>query len=379
MAKFHIAAWKVAPTMVRLERGTTSSKPARTIRRRVKIDPSGPRLEDQPDRGGRRWRWKARTISASRSVDLHYSVNGAPEKTVALPKSKGAKRSTGTTTLSLEDFKLVPGDVVSLYATRQGRADHAQHRYLLHRGAAVRDASTRSRSRWRRRWRRRRRRIRTRSPSAQKEIIAATWNQLKDAGSARLPQRERGVPLRRAGQAARPGAIAGRAHEGRQLSGTNEEFKSFVKDMDAAVEAMGPAVGEAEGRRVAGRAGARAEGAAAPAARRGHVPRRFRSPSATAAVAAVAAGRGGRDLENLFDLELDTEKNQYESRPAAGIAASSGSSEIDEALQKLEQLARRQQELADQQRQNRSRPPSSAGSRRCCAAKPRSCSGRWRR
>src|SRR5256885_14728268 len=58
----------------------------------------------------------------------------------------------------------------------------------------------------------------------------------------------------------------------------------------------------------------------------------------------------GRDLANLFDLELDTEKNQYESQQS-----SSGDKQqqaIDDAMQKLEQLARRQQQLA-QNRNNK--------------------------
>src|SRR5471032_1832311 len=49
-----------------------------------------------------------------KSVELHYSVNGAPEKIVAM--QAGAKTSTGNTTIALEDFKVEPGDVVSLYA-----------------------------------------------------------------------------------------------------------------------------------------------------------------------------------------------------------------------------------------------------------------------
>ncbi len=52
-----------------------------------------------------------------KGVDLHYSVNGGPEVTVDLLKQKGAKQADGSTTLSLEDFKLVPGDVISVYAT----------------------------------------------------------------------------------------------------------------------------------------------------------------------------------------------------------------------------------------------------------------------
>src|SRR5579871_5289774 len=49
-------------------------------------------------------------------VDLHYSVNGAPEKTVSLLKEKGAKNVDGKYLLSLEDYKLSPGDLVTIYA-----------------------------------------------------------------------------------------------------------------------------------------------------------------------------------------------------------------------------------------------------------------------
>ena len=64
------------------------------------------------------------TITASAQGDyalhgmaLHYSVNGGPETTVDLSPKKGEKKADGSTTLPLEDFKLVPGDLVSVYAT----------------------------------------------------------------------------------------------------------------------------------------------------------------------------------------------------------------------------------------------------------------------
>ena len=66
-------------------------------------------------------------------------------------------------------------------------------------------------------------------------------------------------------------------------------------------------------------------------------------------------GGAGRDLESLFDLELDTEKNQYETGMQSA-SADRKQKEADEALQKLEQLARRQQELAQQQRDQRQSP-----------------------
>src|SRR5579863_9295319 len=59
-------------------------------------------------------------------MDLHYSVNGAPEKTVPLLASKGAKTADGRTTLALEDFKLQPGDVVSIYATAKDARNTSQ-------------------------------------------------------------------------------------------------------------------------------------------------------------------------------------------------------------------------------------------------------------
>ena len=58
------------------------------------------------------------------ALALHYSVNGGPEQTSSLLKQKGAKQAEGSTTLSLEDFKLVPGDLVSLYASaKDARAE----------------------------------------------------------------------------------------------------------------------------------------------------------------------------------------------------------------------------------------------------------------
>ena len=57
-------------------------------------------------------------------VALHYSVNGGPETTVDLLHQKGEKQADGSTTLSLENFKLVPGDLVSVYATaKDGNAE----------------------------------------------------------------------------------------------------------------------------------------------------------------------------------------------------------------------------------------------------------------
>ena len=53
---------------------------------------------------------------ALEGVELHYSVNGAPEKVIEIPNSKGVTTASGKTLIALEDFKMIPGDVVALYA-----------------------------------------------------------------------------------------------------------------------------------------------------------------------------------------------------------------------------------------------------------------------
>ena len=53
---------------------------------------------------------------ALNEVALHYSVNGGAEKTVQLLPQKGAKTASGKYVLALEDYKLAPGDLVSIYA-----------------------------------------------------------------------------------------------------------------------------------------------------------------------------------------------------------------------------------------------------------------------
>ncbi len=63
---------------------------------------------------------------ALEGLDLHYSVNGAAEKVVPMLPNKGAKTADGHTTLALEDFKLQPGDVISMYATARDARNTSQ-------------------------------------------------------------------------------------------------------------------------------------------------------------------------------------------------------------------------------------------------------------
>ncbi len=280
---------------------------------------------------------------------LHYSVNGGPEKTVSLLQQKGAKTASGSTTIALEDFKLSPGDLVSLYATSRDahstartdmffvQAEPFERRYSQSQesggmaGGGDQDDN--------------------RISEREKEIIAATWNQIKDTSGNKYAAAENagflsGIQAKLRDQAH---ALAERM-KARQLAGAGEEFKTFTEDMEKAVEAMAPAVDKLRGSQF--------QNALAPEQKALQHLLRAEAVMRDIKVAFGKQGGGGggmssgaeRDLQSLFDLELDTEKNQYENGQRAA-SKDQRQKEIDEALQKLEQLARRQQELAEQQRQ----------------------------
>ncbi len=280
---------------------------------------------------------------ALRGMDLHYSVNGGPEKTVALGGTKG-KKAEGSTTLYLEDYKLVPGDIVSLYASARDalaasrsdmffiQAEPFEREYSQAQqagGAAGGDMDLQSSER-------------------QKEIIAATWNQIKIPPKDKTTENENarllsGIQSKLRDQAK---SLAQRMNS-REMAAANPAFKSFAEDMGKAVEAMGQATAKLSARDW--------QGALTPEQKSlQHLSRAeatFRDIQVAFGNSGGGRGGAGRDLEGMFDLELDREKNQFETGRKAA-SPDQQQKAMDEALAKLEELARRQQELAERQRQN---------------------------
>jgi hypothetical protein len=282
---------------------------------------------------------------ALRGMDLHYSVNGGPEKTVALGGAKG-KKAEGSTTLYLEDHKLVPGDIVSFYGTARDalatsrtdmffiQAEPFERQYSQSQQMGGGDGGGDQAP-----------------PSSehQKEIIAATWNQIKNPPKDKAVEEENAKLLSSIQSKLREQAqsLASRM-QSRDMGATNSAFKSFADDMAQAVEAMGQA---------SAKLGARDwQGALTPEQKSLQHLSRAEATFRDIQVAfgnSNGGGRGGagRDLEGLFDLELDREKNQYETGQNS-TSPDQHQKEMEETLAKLEELARRQQELADQRRQN---------------------------
>lgn len=276
-----------------------------------------------------------------REMNLHYSVNGGPEQTVALLARAGPKQAAARTVIGLEDFRLVPGDVVALYASARDahtlsrtdvffiEAQPFEREYSQSQiagGAAAGDDQGRISQR-------------------QKEIIAATWNQLRQtpsgSGAADAARFLAGVQTRLAEQAR---SLAARMRR-RLLTGANEELRSFADDMERAAEAMRPASERL--RAIEWREALPHEQKALQYLLRAEAV--FRQIRMAFGASQGGPGSLGRDLESLFDLEMDTEKNQYESGQQE-LSGDRGSKELEEALRKLEELARQQQELAERRR-----------------------------
>jgi hypothetical protein len=290
------------------------------------------------------------TIEASddfgvEGLDLHYSVNGGAEQVLPLLKAKGVKEASGTTLLSLENFKLVPGDLVALYATARD-ATHTAHSEIVFAqaepfdfkfsqgqqaaggggmGGQQSDISER-----------------------QKQIIAATWNQTRDPAKNRAAVQESAKFLSdtEAKLAEQAKTLAERMSS-REMAGPGSQFANFSKLMIQAAGQMDEAVGQLKPGKFhdslpleqkALQSLLRAESL-------------FRDIQIAFGQRGGGGGGGGaqRDLARMFDLELDTTKNQYETGQQDAQQQQSGQQKaIDEAFEKLKELARRQQELAAQ-------------------------------
>ncbi|HEY6375642.1 MAG TPA: hypothetical protein VIX90_08975, partial [Edaphobacter sp.] len=283
-------------------------------------------------------------------MSLHYSVNGGPEQTVNLMKEPGAKSSKGTTTLSLEDFKLVPGDVVSLYATAKDahaesrtdisfiQADPFEREFSQSQqmGGGGGGGSGQGQGN------------QTDISRREKELIAATWKQQNDKTSTPQQAADMGEVLSEAQAKLRDQvlALSGRM-QSRDLAEANEEFTSFEKDMQAAAAAMIPSAEKLK--QLAWRDAMPNEQKALQALLRAEATfRQIQVAFGQRGGGGGGGGGAGRDLASLFDLELDTEKNQYETAQT-GSPAEQQAKKVDEALEKLDALARRQEELAQQQ------------------------------
>ena len=284
-----------------------------------------------------------------KDMHLHYSVNGGADHDVSLLKPPARRRPMVPTMLPLEDFKLVPGDVVSIYATAKDghseahtdisfiQVDPFEREFSQSQQAAAAEAAAADSGG-----------DQTEISKREKELIAATWKQENDKSATPKDEAAQGQFLSDAQQKLRDqvNALSVRM-QSRDISEANQEFTDFDKDMQAAAAAMAPSAEKLKG--MQWKDAIPLEQKALQALLRAEAT--FRQIEVAFGQRGGGGGGGGgnagRDLASLFDLELDTEKNQYETAQTAS-PAEQHEKDVEDALEKLDALARRQEDLANQ-------------------------------
>jgi hypothetical protein len=276
---------------------------------------------------------------------LHYSVNGRADKVLDLLAEKGARKASGTRVLSLESLKLVPGDVVSFYAlAKDARAEartdiafiqaepfereFSQSQQAGGGGGGAADSQAEIAER-------------------EKEIIAQTWKEagLTTASAQQAAEQAKFLSDVQTTLRAQSLSLAGRLQL-RELTAANEQFDSLQAEMGAAAAAMQPAA-QALSAQKWREAVPEEQKALQHLLRAEATFRRIEVAFGSAGSGTGGVNSAGRDLASLFDLELDTQKNQYESGQS-GSTAAQRAHDVEDALRKLDELARRQSELAAQ-------------------------------
>ncbi len=312
-----------------------------------------------------------------RGLELQYAVNSVVQPSVRLSARSGALEASGRHTFFLEDLggagpnaptplamaesgelpppapeaNLMPGDLISYYivakdAKREVRSDMYfinvqpfQRRFSQSQQAGGQGQQGEQQDEISRR---------------QKEIIIATWNLIKerdsDDGREESKLRESATMLSQLqGTLMQQAETLVQRTRARQLTGTDPKFARFVEYLEQAASFMEPAAEALHGFRL--------DDAVAPEQQALQYLLRAENLFTDIQVSMGRGGGGGgggasRDLAEMFELEMDLEKNQYET--GSGASGQQIEQEIDEAMKKLEDLARRQERLADQA-QDRSR------------------------
>ncbi|MBI3263739.1 MAG: hypothetical protein HYZ58_11400 [Acidobacteria bacterium] len=318
-----------------------------------------------------------------RSLELVMSVNGGPQKAVRLFGSEarggearggGAPRQeiTAGHTLYLEELRVKPGDAISYFAratdndTVAGQKRATSDMYFLRVGPFEKD-------------------FRPAQSNAggggggmggaggevgalsqqQKQIVVATFNILRDKDHTPAPKFRESVTLITLAQARlreQVEGLVGRMNS--RLVAPDPSFKKIADVLPQAATQMRAAEEQLKALKA---------GEALPPEQRAL---NFLQQAEEEYQLQVAMNRGGggggggggqpgsiaEDLADLFKLELDKLANQYETLQRAGQQA--GDQQVDELMERLRELARRQEQEAERLRQAAARAGANSASAR---------------
>jgi hypothetical protein len=289
-----------------------------------------------------------------KQVQMFYSVNGGPEKTIGLfGGSRTLTEVTASHTIYLEELGLKPGDFVSYYAKAsdndgvQGSKTTTSDIYFVEirpfrkdfkpaqsmagmggGGGAGQEVGQLSRQ--------------------QREIVSATFNIVRDKPKMSAEKYRESVVFVTLAQARlreQVEELSGKMNS--RLDVVDPAFKSIAEALPKAAAEMKTAESELKGQR----------------------PKEALSPEQRAlkllqdaeqnyevqvAMSQQGGGGGGggnqmaEDLADLFELEMDKLANQYEMQQRADQQGDDR--KVDELVEKLKELARRQQQEIERQR-----------------------------
>jgi len=282
-----------------------------------------------------------------RSLQLLFSVNGGKEESIDLfGGSKGTSKSiSGTHTFFMEEYDLQPGDIIAYYARAKdafnttesdiyfleirpfGR-DVSQSQTAGMQGGGGESASVLS--------------------ARQKEILAATWRLVKDKKAYNASQYAENLRLVAGSQLKlqQEARTLTERIQRRALPGRSEEVAKLAENLRKAVDSMTPAHRFLSDKKPN-------EALSPEQTALQHLLRAEASFRDVQVAFGSSSGQGNsqssaEELENLFELELDQLKNQYETLQQQ--RAEQTNEEVDEARRKLQELARRQQQANEARR-----------------------------
>jgi len=302
-----------------------------------------------------------------REIELVYSVNGGPEDSLPLFSQGGSPRVEVTAghTFFLEEIDLEPGDVISYYVRAmdtdrvQGAKTVTSDMYFLQirpfrkdfeqseqggmpgggGGGGGMDGSL---------------------PEQQRQIISGTFNLVRDRLTYTDDAFSENVVMLRLAQDRLRAQVEGLVEQikARGVADDAEAFVTIAEELPLAILEMGVAIDSLE---------ADLPKAAIPSEQKA-LQHLLRAEEAfrTVQIQSQQGGGGGgggnasaEELADLFELELDKMKNQYET--VQRQEQNQTAQEIDETLERLKELARRQEQAAERQRQLAQGSPNGGG------------------
>lgn len=292
------------------------------------------------------------------SVELRYAVNGAQWQTVQL--ENGKQKITDDHLFALESLgekqaELKPGDVISYYAVAKDHSSTVRtDMYFIDvRPFDLRfTQSQRSASQGQGQPGEQQGEISQR----QREIVVSTWNLIREqeektADQAQIADHSKLLGELQTKLAGQANSLAQRM-SARGLDATDSRAKEFADNIKQAIAAMTPAAQKLTAVKL--------DQAIQPEQQALQYILRAEAVFNEIQVqqqGQLQSGQGGqqqegRDMAQIYELEMDITKNQYESRNNA--APEQQAQTQDELEQKLKELARRQQQLANNTKQQQS-------------------------